>query len=240
LKEQLRLLMDLQKIDDRFRELEISKGTLPMELKRIEKEFADLKQRRSGAETSRRELQVEISRREKAGEELKQKINALQERLFGTQTNQEYEAVTREIDWHQESLSENDTRLAQALETQTEVEQELETSASQVVELGKRLEDMKARYAEFNTRTAAQAAELQKERDQAASQVKPRLLAHYERILKAKDGRGVVAINRGTSCGGCFHTLPPQTVTRVRAMNDLMLCETCGRVLVSDQLLIND
>ncbi|MCA9785248.1 MAG: hypothetical protein KC488_01725 [Candidatus Cloacimonetes bacterium] len=67
MKEQLRLLMELQKIDDRFRELEISKGTLPMELKRIEKEFVELKQRRSGAETSRQELHVDISKREKAG-----------------------------------------------------------------------------------------------------------------------------------------------------------------------------
>ncbi len=240
MKTELSLLMELQSIDDRFRDLEVSKGTLPMELKKIQKSFADLKQRRSGAETAKSELSVEVSKREKKADECKEKISALQERLFQTQTNQEYEAVTKEIDYQQELLASNDTALNRAMETLTETEAELGTSAEELKELEEKLAAMKARSEEFNQKTAAKSSELQGERDGVADKLPKRLLAHYERIRQAKDGRGVVQIARGSSCGGCFHRLPPQTINQIRKMNDLILCETCGRVLVSDLIVQED
>ena len=57
------------------------------------------------------------------------------------------------------------------------------------------------------------------------------LYAHYERIRKAKDGRGVARIMDG-ACGGCFAVIPPQTQVNIRKQVDIVLCETCGRIIV--------
>ena len=236
MKKELLLLVELQKIDDQFHALEISKGTLPQELERLDREEAELRIGRENMQKQLKELEVEIRHREKRHDELKVKVDALQEKLFSTQTNQEYEAVTREIDWHQDALNENETAMVNCLEQQEELQESFDGSHQRCSELVDALDKMKARFKEHSAATAVQVKDLENNRDQMVSQIPKPLLAHYERIRKAKDGRGVVSVYRGTSCGGCFQTIPPQKINQVRRMQDLILCEICGRILISDQL----
>lgn len=235
MKKELQLLIELQKIDNQFRELEISMGTLPQELERLEKEESELSGGRGQSEVRLKELELDLSKRGKRHDELKAKVAALQERLFATQTNQEYEAVTREIDWHQDALAENEQAMQSAMELQEELTQHLADSETRSVDLAETLVRMRDQYVEHNKATASRVDELQGLRDGIAAQVPKPLLAHYERIRKAKDGRGVVSVHRA-SCGGCFQTLPPQKINQVRRMDDLTLCEICGRILISDLL----
>lgn len=235
MKKELQLLIELQKIDNQFRELEISMGTLPQELERLEKEEAELNGGREQSEIRLKELELDLTKREKRHDELKSKVGALQERLFATQTNQEYEAVTREIDWHQDALAENEQSMQTGMEQQEELQKHLADSQTRSVELAETLVRMREQYDEHNKATASRVGELEKQRSEMAAQVPKPLLAHYERIRHAKDGRGVVSVHRA-SCGGCFQTLPPQKINQVRRMDDLMLCEICGRILISDLL----
>ncbi len=236
MKKELHLLIELQKIDNQFRELEISKGTLPQELARLEKEEQDLRVSRGALESRLTELGKEVTTCEKRDGELKNKIAHLQERLFATQTNQEYEAVTREIDWHQDQLSENELRMQQGMEQQEELQTDLGSSADRAAELEGMLGRMREQYGEQNAATADRAKELEVQREELVGQIPRQLLSHYERIRKAKDGRGVVSVYHGSSCGGCFQTLPPHRINQIRRMNEVTFCEICGRFLVSDLL----
>ena len=53
----------------------------------------------------------------------------------------------------------------------------------------------------------------------------------YERILRAKGDSGVANIVADI-CQGCYSRVPPQTAHEVRRNNEIMACETCGRILV--------
>jgi uncharacterized protein len=236
LKKELQLLIDLQKIDNQFRELEISMGTLPQELERLEKEEAELGGSRRHTDTRLKEIELDLSKRGKRHDELKAKVAALQERLFATQTNQEYEAVTREIEWHQDALAENEQAMQAAMEQQEELQQHLAASEARSGELAELLVKMREQFAQHSKSTAASAGELEARRGELCARIPKPLLGHYERIRHAKDGRGVVSVYRGSSCGGCFQTLPPQKINIVRRMDDLVLCEICGRILISDIL----
>jgi uncharacterized protein len=236
LKKELLLLIDLQKIDDSFRDLEVSKGTLPQELERLEKEERELIGSRKSSSERLKELEIDLSRREKRDVELKAKVTELQERLFATQTNQEYEAVTREIDWHQDALEENDNSMQTGLEQNEELRTKLETDTARSSELETDLARMREQYKEHNVAAASQIGDLQGNRDELSSRIPKPLYTHYERIRKAKDGRGLVSVFRNSSCGGCYQTLPPQKINQIRRMNDLVLCEICGRILISDLL----
>jgi uncharacterized protein len=236
LKKDLLLLIDLQKIDDSFRDLEVSKGTLPQELERLEKEEQELESSRKSNSERLKELEIDLNRREKRDVELKAKITELQERLFATQTNQEYEAVTREIDWHQDALEENDTAMQAALEQEEELKIKLGTDTDRSAELETSLARMREQFKDHNQATATQVGDLEKRRTDISLQIPKPLYAHYERIRKAKDGRGLVSVFRNSSCGGCYQTLPPQRINQIRRMNDLVLCEICGRILISDLL----
>jgi predicted nucleic acid-binding Zn-ribbon protein len=61
--------------------------------------------------------------------------------------------------------------------------------------------------------------------------LKKPIYAHYERIRQAKDGRGIARLV-GSACGGCFAVVPPQRHLDIRDATDVVLCETCGRILI--------
>ena len=78
--------------------------------------------------------------------------------------------------------------------------------------------------------------ELLVRRGQAAKVLNPRLLAHYERIRDAKDGRGIATLV-GEACGGCFALIPPQTQVIIKQSRDIYACEACGRFIAPDSVI---
>ncbi len=56
----------------------------------------------------------------------------------------------------------------------------------------------------------------------------------FEKIVKNKDGKGIVAVTRGF-CSGCFLVLPTEYVNRVRKNDDIYFCPNCSRALYYDE-----
>lgn len=48
-----------------------------------------------------------------------------------------------------------------------------------------------------------------------------------KRAVKAVD------VEAAASCGGCFHTIPPQKLIDIRENKKMIICEYCGRILVN-------
>jgi predicted nucleic acid-binding Zn-ribbon protein len=69
------------------------------------------------------------------------------------------------------------------------------------------------------------------ERDSRARELPRGLLADYEKILKARGGVAVVAVNSAAVCGGCRVSIRPQAIQELRAASAPILCESCGRYL---------
>ena len=68
-------------------------------------------------------------------------------------------------------------------------------------------------------------------RAELISHIRKPILYQYERIRKVKRQTTVVEINK-YACSGCYAAIPPQKVMEVRHMDQLLLCESCGRILV--------
>jgi predicted nucleic acid-binding Zn-ribbon protein len=47
------------------------------------------------------------------------------------------------------------------------------------------------------------------------------------------NGLAVVTVKRD-ACGGCYHRIPPQRQVDIRQNKKIIVCEYCGRILVSD------
>ena len=48
-----------------------------------------------------------------------------------------------------------------------------------------------------------------------------------------RNGLAVVTVKRD-ACGGCFNRIPPQRQVDIRQGKKIIICEYCGRILVSD------
>jgi len=55
----------------------------------------------------------------------------------------------------------------------------------------------------------------------------------FERIVKNKDGIGIVTISKG-HCNGCYLMLPNEFVNLVRKSEEVQYCPNCSRILYHD------
>jgi len=62
----------------------------------------------------------------------------------------------------------------------------------------------------------------------------PEVLFKFERIIRNKLGRGIVAI-RGGVCTGCHMILPAQFVNEVRLGKEIVFCPYCSRILFYEE-----
>jgi predicted nucleic acid-binding Zn-ribbon protein len=62
----------------------------------------------------------------------------------------------------------------------------------------------------------------------------PEVLFKFERIIRNKMGRGIVAIKGGV-CNGCHMILPIQFTNMVREGEDIVFCPYCSRILFYEE-----
>jgi uncharacterized protein len=238
LKEEFELLLKLQMIDEKLKELDASRGTLPYEIKKLKQSLSEIITRRQEILDESQNGQQEVKNLEKTNEEYAARSKELQNDLFNfVSSNKEYEAVTQNIDSIKAKIGESDSRVLEILSRQEGNEAELQDLATADEEKNSELDQKSKMLENHMSGSRGKIDKLQKLRKSAVSVLKKPLYDHYERIRIMRDGRGVVPLTRG-ACGGCFQTVPPQQQAEIRSMRDLVICEICGRIIVSDRLEI--
>lgn len=149
--------------------------------------------------------------------------------------NREYDSLSKETEYQTLEIELNEKRLkeyAVEIKAKKAIAEEAETKRNE------RTIDLEQKRAELDTidkETAAEVAELRIEEDKAREKIDERLLAAYTRIRSnVRNGLGVVTVKRD-ACGGCFNRIPPQRQYEIRQNRKVIVCEYCGRILVSDE-----
>ena len=228
-------LLNAQDYDLEVDKLRRSRNEFPVRIDQLKKEIAELDQsieiknaRIKEIEVSRGSIETDIA--------AEREILALKEkRLLETTTNKEYTAVHNEIEIARQridNLETEDLQLMEEFDQLTPEIEELEKSAEEIrqknneeiADLEKRLNSIEGDIAVLNDKVTRE-----------LMGVNARALGIYHRLRKSKTGRAVAAIDKQKlSCTGCFKQLPPQKVLEVRRYNQILICESCGRILAWD------
>jgi predicted nucleic acid-binding Zn-ribbon protein len=170
--------------------------------------------------------------------ELEREIEALttQERKFQSQTatvkkNEEYRALLDEIEGVKRKRSDLETEVLMAFDSDERFTRE-RTTAEQALKAAQAEAAERTRQIEAEERVANERlAALDAERATHVQALPPASRSRYERIRQSREGRAVVAIQKG-ACGGCFRAQPPQLLQDARRRDRLLVCENCGRLLI--------
>lgn len=232
----LRFLYELQQIDSALDELEEMKGDLPAEIRAMQDKHAALTARRSTLEET---MRTSFAQRDLADSEiigLREKLEKYKQQQFAVRNNKEYDALTREMDTAGETITTLEKSM-ESLETKATVARtEIEEVSKQIELLDAELKEKGVALAEVSKSTEDEELKFKHEREKIVVRVATADLAAYERIRKAKKGKAVVATRRG-ACGGCFARVPPQKLLELRQHKKIYMCEHCGRILVSDEIV---
>jgi len=235
LEAKLRQLYALQQIDSSLDDLEELKGDLPARIGDLETQEAALKAQLAALES---EMRGAFAQRDNADSEiiaLREKSEKYKTQQFAVRTNREYDALTREMDAAQDTITRLEKEMEMLEGKATVARNDIEALKVRIAELDGMLGEKRTALAEVSRTTEEEELRLRHEREKIVHKVPKADLTQYERIRKAKKGKAVVPVRRG-ACGGCFNRVPPQKLLELRQNSKLYLCEHCGRIIVSDEI----
>jgi len=239
MKERLIGLYKLNKVDRELHELMSLRGDIPLRIEDLESEKREHDNR---AAELRKELENIISAEEGVQTEndtLLEKIEKNDERLRSgaLKSNKEYDALAKEIEDAKEKIHLNEKASKEDNSARKgEIENELSLIAGQLDEVNAELETNNHELEELTRQTGEEEKELVAERNEILKNIDPEDFAHYERISKVKYGEAVAIVRKG-SCLGCYSSIPPQKAIEIRMAEKFYACESCGRILIAEELI---
>ena len=234
-REELILMIRLQKIYDRISEAITEQRTSPDDVLELAEENRRRQAELEELQGRMNELDAELRETVRSQEESRTELEHFQ-RQKGMVTNErEFTAVINEIDFASQALERATTRreeieasiaeLAREIEERQKARPEEEEAHREVTE---RWERRRAELTEQIHRLASRARELE-ERLQPANR------SRFLRLLKSKHGTALAPAVEG-SCSLCHFALRPHLQQRVRRAEEIIACEHCYRILYMPEL----
>ena len=229
MQEQIRLLVELQKVDAVLGEMKRKREETPKRLSELQAGLdamrADLEQYNGELEEQKKDrrtkegmLQMEIDR-----------IHKSEGHLKDIKTQKEYQALLKEVE---QGKKLNASREEDVLKLTADIE-ERERVSSEKAEALKTKEGEYAREKESLegelSRIEAEFDGKRKEWEEIAKKVKPNILKMYQKVSERRNATSVVPVRSG-ACTGCHMNLPPQLYNQVQKGHDLLQCPSCHRI----------
>lgn len=228
----IKQLYSLQEVDLALDEVHSRIAEVEQELEgrlslgRIEEALEQARGRLQEIQASHREAQAEAAR-------LRDRVNYLEGQLYGGDivNPRELETLQLEVNNTRHQLEQQDVRLL-------ELSLQAEDTRNRIETLERDLADTQAAWETRQTELWIQLEELTErqetltaERKDMAAGLDAVELTRYEGLRKSKGGKAVARVMRGL-CQACRMSLPTQHLQRVRSGRQMVLCNSCGRMLL--------
>jgi predicted nucleic acid-binding Zn-ribbon protein len=226
----IHLVIKLQGLDAKISELEKEVASLPKHVAEIEKAL-DSHLRR--LEADRAALSANQKDRKKLEGDIQvhqQKVSKLRDQMLGAKTNEQYRAFQNEIAYAEQEIRKAEDRILDLMGASEPLEANVKKAETALAEEKKQVEAEKQRARQRTAEDEKQLAELRNERKAAAAELKPDILSRYERIRKKWRGSAVAEVVE-SRCTGCNIALRPQFFQEVKKGDQVLQCESCGRLL---------
>jgi hypothetical protein len=229
LREQLKLLEELQHLDAKLHEMEDALSSLPAKLQSLKVDVARVEtllegERRQLADARRYREELEAA--VKADQE---QMNRSKAKMTQVRTSKEYMAGQREMEAVRKGTSDREEEALKLVEAIEQFQKSIKVHEEE-------LAGLKQHVSEEETETERKLAELQAmseaqrvERDKMAHTVRKDVMVKYDAIRRRR-GHAVVPARHGV-CTGCNMHLPPQLYNTLQRGNSIELCPSCHRII---------
>ena len=230
MKEGLDILYTLQQKDDQLKEIEIIIKEIPRQIKELEDERDT---RSEMIEKAKKKLQNNIEDRKKLEREiaaLKDKINKYKEQMKKVTTNKEYQGISNEIKFEEMNITSVEERIIEKMIEADEIMGIIRATESEfnkiAAEYNQKIKDLQS-YLDYHKNKLSEETKNKKE---LRTKVAANLLKAYDNLFVKKVGK-VVSFVQTDFCGVCNIKIRPQVLSELVISNDVLICESCGRIL---------
>lgn len=228
----LEKLIALQQADAEVARLREEIAALPLRVAVIEAKLAGT---RAEIEKAQQGLAANLAARRKLETEIqdhREKISKYRDQSLAVKTNEQYKALLHEIEFTEKHIRACEDKILEGMVDSEAREAALKSAETELREETAEIEKEKA---EARARTAEDEkllAEQNGRRDALRGGITPDVLARYDRLLHHR--KTAVSEAREQKCAACNVLLRPQTYNEVRSNQQIMTCDSCGRILYYD------
>ena len=227
MQETVNKLIELQKIDSRLLEIEEIKGDLPRIVEKTKKLVVDLNESVSENNDNITEIEKKIRDLSAKINDSNEKLKKYKDQLYLVKSNKEYDALMLEIDHIKEFLDGVETNILELEDQKTDLEEKNKSNELDIKSNEEYLNESTLELEDAMSSTKIEEEKLNLQRTDLIKNIDNNYISSYDRLRGARQGNGVVALNRG-ACGNCFNQLPPQFIIEVKQNNSIKNCDSCG------------
>ena len=234
IKEQIKSLVQLQAIDTQIYNLEKEKEGIPVKIIEQEKIFQEkeayfnsLEEKIRALAAKRKERELDLATKE---EEVKKFTN----QLGSLKTNKEYQAMLTQISSLKSDNSLIEEEILKVMDEQDSSKSEQDKEKVHLAEEEKKFHEEKNKNEQRMKEVDYSINELTAKRNQISPSLDKRILAHYERILKGRDGLALVKVENN-ACQGCFMNVTHQVINEIKMFEKIVTCGVCARMLYIEE-----
>jgi predicted nucleic acid-binding Zn-ribbon protein len=229
----LETIENLLILQDRDRKIRRTKA----ELAEIEPERQTLKAKTAGAQAALESAKTRVKQIESSRKDLELEVEAKQQMIaryanqqLQTRKNEEYRALTHEIDTCKADILKIEDGQIELMEQGETAQKEVLRATHAANEAKKLMDEQLADLAGREKNLKQELADLEANREELAAAVDGGTRDRYERLMRSKGEHVVVGVQHGV-CGGCHMKLQPQLLVACQAKKELVTCSNCGRIL---------
>ena len=228
--EGLKLLVRLQKLDGSIQDIEATTRRLAREGAEAERRAEEAQQKSEYATNEMTSFRAAMDRRDGDLKELEARINKLSIQLNIIKTNREYAAIQHEIMGAKADKSRIEDEILTMMDQMESQQREIQELAARKAEAAEEVKRRKQVIKEAIQDAEARILRLKEERNALCERIPTDLRQPYERLHKGTAGRALSAC-RNFVCERCRMSLTANTVNLLMAGNNLIYCQSCGRIL---------
>ena len=233
MEQKLHTLYRIQQTDTKIDKIYLLRGELPLEVQDLEDEIAGLNTRIANTKAEIKDIEKVNADHKHVIEESKHLIAKYDAQRDHVKNNREYESITKEIEYQDleqqvaaKKIRENEALISEKKQVVEDAQKDLGLRQADLVEKQKELETIVEE-------TAKEEEALLKERENLVSQIDERMMVAYTKVRANAHNKLAVVTVRRDACGGCFNKIPPQRRLDIEESKKIIVCEYCGRILVS-------
>ena len=233
MEQKLHTLYMIQQKDSKIDEIHMLLGELPDEIRDLEDEIAGLKTRVGKIREEIVDAEKYVAQKRIEADNSRASIAKYQEQQANVKNNREYVSISRELEYQQLELELAGKRINEKRARVDELKAAVTATQNAISQKESDLEEKKKECESITEETAREEERLTKEITELKASIDARTLAAYEKVrANAHNGLAVVTVKRD-ACGGCFNKIPPQRQLDIAQNKKIIVCEYCGRILVS-------
>ena len=230
MREEIKMLIQLQELDATVRKLKLAKEKLAKEAAESDRAAQAGKQSLTDKSAEAKSFRVALNKREMDLKDIEERIKKLEVQLNTVKTNKEYAAFQHEIFGLKADKSRIEDEILKMFEQAEQQQKEITLLTAKASEADAAASERRKAIQAALQDADARVARVQTERAELSGKIPPAFRSPYERLLTRSDGRAMAAC-RNYVCSGCRMQLTANTVSLLMGGDKLIYCQSCGRIL---------